>query len=763
MENLEEYIDQANEELECYREGPKSLREYMQEVSENPKIASQAAKYIVEAIESFGTREVIESGEKLQRYRFFDDPANDGEHAILGNTEELNNLVEDLRNMAGKRGKEEKILWINGSTSTGKSEVKRCFINGLKAYSKTEEGRRYTHGFNDGVENINKIGIGKDNEAKSGSWQYSPINDDPLKLLPEETRKEFISKINEDLGDSIKIDIEGQLDPFSRHYYEKLEEEYLSGNMDEEGLFEYLISENNVRIKRYLMDVGQGIGVLHSEDEGNASQKLVGNWMRSMIKSLNSKGEKDARAHSYNGIVAQGHRGLTIIEDASQHRQLVRHLLNVPEEKKVKLDRGTFMDVDTVLLMISNPDMEAFLEQKEDMGNADPLRHLRRRLKKHDLKYLTNYSTETNLIRRSLTNNKEVWNVENREELDKKIRAPLKIDSLQEGEHKEKELAPHSLEAAAIYEVITRIKNGMKIMDDSITDLVNDDGVDLIDKALLYDKGEIEKQGRILKIDQFEKPSESEGKTGIPVTYTKDRIAELVEKDTDRKWDNVILPQDILEQMAEGLEKAPIFSEREIKKYRELKDLALNYIEERQEEDVLNAIMKGEEVDEEVIEKYVKHVYANQLDTNKAGGEKINPKPEFMKEFEIDVLRKFDEDSYKGKIPTEEVEEFRKEDIFHKAVEQVEEMQKEQKNASINDINHSEIPALESILGKHSLKDVKKTYPGFKPHDWEKPIPGTHTEEVKEKTIENLQKHQDYSEESARAVAEKVVLENWNN
>src|SRR6056297_528917 len=140
----EDYIRRADERLRGTYEAPMSLAEYVDAAFEEPSIASHASKYLLEAIESMGTRTVVEEGEERERYRFFDDPSNGGEHAILGNTEVLNAFVDDLRSIAAGRGKDEKIVWLEGPTATGKSELKRCLINGLREYSRTPEGRRYT-------------------------------------------------------------------------------------------------------------------------------------------------------------------------------------------------------------------------------------------------------------------------------------------------------------------------------------------------------------------------------------------------------------------------------------------------------------------------------------------------------------------------------------------------------------------------------------------------------------------------------------------
>jgi len=132
-----DYVDRANRALRDTYDDPMSLEEYVDHVFEHPLAAAHASRYVLAAIESEGARPVVEGGEQRQRYRFFDDPHNDGEHAVLGNTATLNAFVDDLRAVAAGRGKAETILWFAGPTATGKSELKRCLVNGLREFSKT--------------------------------------------------------------------------------------------------------------------------------------------------------------------------------------------------------------------------------------------------------------------------------------------------------------------------------------------------------------------------------------------------------------------------------------------------------------------------------------------------------------------------------------------------------------------------------------------------------------------------------------------------
>ncbi len=147
-------------------------------------------------------------------------------------------------------------------------------------------------------------------------------------------------------------------------------------------------------MKNYVVDVGQGIGVLHSEDDGSPKERLVGSWMPSMLRELDSRGRKNPQAFSYDGVLSQGNGLLTVVEDAAQHADLLQKLLNVPDESHVKLDKGIGMDIDTQLLIISNPDLDAELDKYSDRNGRDPLKALKRRLDKHEFTYLTNLSLE---------------------------------------------------------------------------------------------------------------------------------------------------------------------------------------------------------------------------------------------------------------------------------------------------------------------------------------------------------------------------------
>jgi len=749
----EEYIDRADESLDAAYEAPMSLAEYVDTVLETPQVAAHASKYLLDAIEAAGTRTVIEEGEEKERYRFFDDPHNDGEHAILGNTEVLNAFVDDLRSIAAGRGKDEKIIWLEGPTATGKSELKRCLINGLREYSKTPAGRRYTVEWNVAGAGGSATSMTYGNAAieDEDDWYESPVQAHPLTVFPDDVRTDLLAEINERLDDHIPIRVDGELDPFSREAYDFLEEQYR--RQGETDLFSAVTQPAHLRVKNFVVDVGHGIGILHSEDEGTPKERLVGSWMHGMLRELDSRGRKNPQAFSYDGVLSQGNGLLTVVEDAAQHADLLQKLLNVPDESHVKLDKGIGMDVDTQLIIISNPDLEAQLNKHADREGQDPLKALKRRLDKHEFTYLTNLSLEAQLLRRELTNETQVWDPETWDELETWIQEPLTISVRDEVETAtDKELAPHTVESAALYAVVSRLDSAEIPT-----------GLDLVDKALLFDRGYLMEGDERVDIDDYDLETTTEdGDHGIPVTYVRDIVADLLHEPQDRHHpdlpvEHVLMPRDVLNAVAEGLEDAPVFSTNEATEYEERVVTVKNYIFGQQEQDVLDAMMRDKRVDEATVEEYIEHVYAWESDDQieNERGERVDPDPLKMKVFEIEHLGRFDDKNYDGNEPDHAVEQFRTDKIITALNRHA--WQRRDEEFRVGDVNPKEIPVINTVLGSYDWDDIQRTYEDFEPGQWDNPPSGTETARLKDKTLDNMVEMFDYTPASAELTSRHVM------
>ncbi len=757
----EEFVAAADDRLRGAYDPPMSIGEYVDRVVETPTAAATGAGYLIAAIESQGTREVSERGETLDRYRFFDDPQNDGEHAVLGNTRALNAFVDDLRAAATGRGNDETICWVDGPTATGKSEFKRCLVNGLRAFSKTDAGRRYTVEWN--VTGAGSAGAGAaslsyGSGGDAGAWYRSPVQSHPLSVFPAAVREEIAAAVDDDDAYPIAADVD--LDPFSREAYDRLESVYREDGR--EDLFSAIVDRDHLRVTSYVVDVGRGIGVLHAEDDGTPKERLVGSWMAGMLRELDSRGRKNPQAFSYDGVLSQGNGVATVVEDASQHADLLRRLLNVPDERRVKLDKGIGMDLDTQLIVISNPDLEAELDRHADRGDADPLKALKRRLSRHEFRYLTDRRLEARLLRREIagetavsSSEREPAAVADRDAASDDRRgpeaAPLSVPVRSaDGTVTERELAPHAVGAAALYAVVTRLDGDALPAD-----------LDLVETAELYETGRVRRGDEAVRVEDVELAA-SDGRNGVPVTYVRDRIADLLASDADRSHpefavDRVVTPGDVLDAMADGLADAPLFSSAEASEFERRREPVAVRVRERQREDVVDAVLADATVSTDRVAEYVEHVYAWDGDEPMADDRGADaPDPLVMKVFETEVLGRFDEADYRGTEPTRTVAEFRRDRVIRALTRYA--WRNRGDAFSVDEVDLAEIPELKTVLESNDLADVKRRFPDLDPAEWDDPPADTETERVKAATIDRLC-DRGYSRASAELTSRAVMAD----
>ena len=764
----------ADERLRGAYDPPMSLESYVDRVLEHPLAAASGARYLLAAIESQGTRTVRERGETLERYRFFDDPPNDGEHAVLGNTAALNAFVDDLRAAAAGRGNDETIVWIDGPTATGKSEFKRCLVNGLRAFSRTDDGRRYTVEWNVTGAGTGDRSLSYGDGGDAAAWYRSPVQSNPLSVFPAAVRESIAAAVDGDAS----IPTEVELDPFSREAYDRLESVYRDeGRRDR---FSAITDRDHLRVTSYVVDVGRGIGVLHAEDDGTPKERLVGSWMGGMVRELDSRGRKNPQAFSYDGVLSQGNSVATVVEDASQHGDLLRRLLNVPDERRVKLDTGIGMDLDTQLIVISNPDLEAELDQYADREDADPLKALKRRLTRHEFRYLTNRRLEAALLRREVAGEHAVpgvgderspQNVGDDEQVGDerqvgagRVGGTAVDDSVDGTEHaraaltltvrdddgskRERELAPHAVGAAALYAVVTRL--------DAET-LPND--IDLVEKAELYETGVVRRDGERLTVDDVDLGGD-DGCTGIPVTYTRDRIAAVLSTDADRSHptlpvERVVTPDDVLTAMADGLADAPVFSRAEAAEFESRLAPVEDAVREQQRADVVDAALAAERVSAATVAEYVEHVHAwdadEPVETDRGLTE---PDALAMKVFETETLGRFDERDYRGTEPGSDVVAFRREEVIRALTRYA--WRNRGDGFSVDDVELDAIPELEAVLTSNDLADLKRRFPDLDPAEWADPPTDTETASVKATTLDRLEAR-GYSRASAELTSRAVM------
>src|SRR5262245_20384879 len=102
-----------------------SFADYLNIVQQDPKVTRTAYQRIHDMILSYGTEEIVVNKEKLVRYKFFEDPDNDGEDAIYGLERPLMNLVKTLKNPANGYWTKRRVLLLHGPVGSPNSILVR--------------------------------------------------------------------------------------------------------------------------------------------------------------------------------------------------------------------------------------------------------------------------------------------------------------------------------------------------------------------------------------------------------------------------------------------------------------------------------------------------------------------------------------------------------------------------------------------------------------------------------------------------------------
>lgn len=795
MDSGKDAIQQTGQALADVYQEPQSLEETVDYALENPDQANFAPsdQYLLQAIESAGTREVIEEGEVKERYKFFDDPWNDGENAVLGNTDILNEFVNDLRQHVDDRGDSDTMYWIKGPTASGKSEFKRCVINGAREYSKTDEGRPYTIEWNidalssqtypNDEEFVGKMFNNPDQDMtgrESTDWKQDPTQTNPFELLEDDVRDDVFDAMNEDRDYDLKS--RRGMSPFSESLYDMMFERYRSQlgygeDIDHEEraeVFEKLVEDDVVQVKNFVLDVGNGIGVLNAEDSSNARQPkktLVGSWTPQLLKKYDSEGRKNPIAFSYDGLLSKGNGYMTFIEDAFEHKDLVKKLHSVPDEKQIQLPEGPNMDIDTQIFIISNNDLEEHFKMEDDQyKETDPNESLLRRTDEYPLNYLTEYGLSTQLLKREAAGEDSIDLLEDADARAEKVREPVIDDGV--------EYAPHTMETAAMYAVLTRLDDDLlpgpsekwdKRGDELPDGDHGDQELSMLEKAELYETGSIQRNGEAFEKDDFAFPDNTrEGDTGIPITYLAGVMADLSQTDRERGGpegldvNDVVMPYEAFDELKGRLEDKSMFDDDDIDAYTEsdLIESVEDFMYEQMREDVLDAMIGDKMPSENRKERYLDAVLhdVGVLDDI----DEHNPDL-FMKDFETKFLG-FDDSAYgKDNSPAQPVAVFREKEIKEQYATKT---QTQGGSPDWDDIEALRT-RLEGLEWSHI--DNFDEFDQFNPNDWKDTevlfdqddleSNATDTAQAKTKTLGRMVEEQDYSEESAFLTARHVIDE----
>ncbi len=578
---LERFSSTQSPEAYRHEHWQGSFAEYLDIVRTTPKVTRTAYQRLYDMILADGSYPV-EGTKDLVRFRFFDDPHNGGQDAIFGLTKPLMELVNVFKSAALKYGTERRVLLLHGPVGSSKSTIARLLKRGLERYARQPEGALYTFGW----------------KEEDGSITWDPMNSEPLQLVPVE---ELCSVLNEGLDEADpnyhKVEITGEVCPLSRYIFQEKLEQY-------DGDWTKVVGD--VVIKRFFFNEQDriGIGTFQPKDEKNQdSTELTGDINYRKIAEYGS--DSDPRAFNFDGEFNVANRGMIeFIEVLKLDVAFLYDLLGASQEHKIKPKKFAQTDIDTVIIGHTNEPEYRKLQSNEFMEA------LRDRTIKIDVPYVTTLNEEIKIYHKDYN--------------PKRVR----------GKH----IAPHTLEIAAMWAVLTRLEEPKH------------HGLTLMQKLKLYN-------GKSLagftqeNVKQLRKEGRHEGMLGISPRYVQDKISNALVVNTDASSLNPFM---VLNELEGGLKHHSLIHNDELREhYRQL----VAVVKGEYTDIVKNEVQRAIAADEEALTR----LCGNYIDNVKAYTQKEKVKNKFTGEYEEPDERLMRSIEEKIEIPDSRKDDFRRE------------------------------------------------------------------------------------------------------
>ncbi len=563
-----------------------NFEEYLDLIKQHPEVTRNAFERVYDMVMSYGT-DVIEEqrGVKRMHYRFFDDPDNGGKDAVFGLDESLEMLVNALKSAARGYGIEKRVLLLHGPVGSSKSTIARLLKRGLERYSGTDEGALYT--------------LGWVSEEEPDDVHWCPMHEEPLHVIPKGFREDVLQTLNEGKSDDDedKVKIIGELCPYCRFMYTERRKKY-------GGDWAKVVQD--IRVKRIILNEQDrlGIGTFQPKDEKNQdSTELTGDINYRKIAEFGT--DSDPRAFNFDGEFNIANRGIIeFIEVLKLDVAFLYDLLGASQEHKVKPKKFAQTDIDEVILGHTNEPEYRRLQNNEFMEA------LRDRTVKIDVPYVTRLSDEIKIYEKDYNSRKV----------------------------KGKHIAPHTIEMAAMWAVLTRLEPP------------NNAGLTLLQKMKLYN-------GKTLpgfteeNIKELREEATSEGLHGISPRYVQDKISNALVAHMDAKSINPFM---VMNELEMGLKHHSLITADDLRqKYREL----LGVVKEEYENIVKNEVQRAIAADEDAL----KRLCGNYIDNVKAYTQREKVRNKFTGQYEEPDERLMRSIEEKIEIPDSRKDDFRRE------------------------------------------------------------------------------------------------------
>jgi len=395
-----------------------------------------------------------------------------------------------------------------------------------------------------------------------------PMHEDPLHLIPQHLRGDFYKEYG--------IRVEGNLSPLNTM---RLEEEY-SGRI-EDVLVERIFLSEDKRV---------GIGTFSPSDPKSQDiADLTGSIDFSTIAEYGS--ESDPRAYRFDGELNKANRGLMEFQEMLKcDEKFLWHLLSLTQEGNFKAGRFALISADELIVAHTNEtEYRSFISNKKNEA-------LHSRIIVMPVPYNLKVSQEERIYEKMIRDS-DVADVH---------------------------IAPHTLKVAAMFTILTRLKEPKR------------GDIDLLKKMRLYDGENVEGYNSS-DLNELKKEYQDEGMSGIDPRYVINRISSSI----IRKKVPSINALDVLRSLKEGLDQHPSITQELREKYLNFISLARKEYDEMAKKEVQKAFVYSyEESAKTLMDNYLDNVEAfcnKSKIRDPLTGEEINPDEKLMRSIEEQI------------------------------------------------------------------------------------------------------------------------------
>ncbi|MBE0467008.1 MAG: PrkA family serine protein kinase [Candidatus Desulforudis sp.] len=349
--------------------------------------------------------------------------------------------------------------------------------------------------------NLLKRGLEQFSRTEEGALyaiKGCPMQEEPLHLIPQELREVFAREFN--------VTVEGELCPVCRL---RLEADY-GGRIEDVPVERVILSEE----KRV------GIGTFSPSDPKSQDiSELTGSIDFSTIAEYGA--ESDPRAYRFDGELNIANRGLMEFQEMLKcDEKFLWNLLSLSQEGNFKAGRFALISADEVIVAHTNEaEYRSFIGNRKNEALISRLFVMR-------IPYNLSVSEE--------------------------IRIYEKL--IRQSDLKSVHLSPYALRAAAVFSVLSRLRESRK------------SDIDLVKKMKLYDREEVE--GVHPKdLAELKREHPDEGMSGVDPRYVVNRLSSALIRSEAR----CVNALDVLRALRDGLDQHPSIE-------REDRERLLNFI-----------------------------------------------------------------------------------------------------------------------------------------------------------------------------------------